>query len=460
MNEASHTDLVVLGGGPGGYVTAIRSAQLGLRTVLIEELHLGGVCLNEGCVPSKALIHDARALANQAGFEDDSPVQRFAQSFDARQPTMKKLRAGVGSLLARNQVRRVDGTGTFVDRGLIETTGPDGAETIHFGAAVIATGSNPIVPSDLQYDGEFVVTAREVLALRELPSKVVIIGGGYIGLELATALVRFGVHVTVIEATDRLLPVVDEALASHLQRTIVADGIDVRPSTTATGAADGIVHIHDATGPGEVRTDLVVVAVGRRPRTSNIGLDALGLDTTDSGHLEVDSSLRTSVGGIFAVGDVTPGPALAHRAMAQGKVAAEVAAGQAAVFDPAGIPAVVFTTPEIATVGLTLAEATDKGIDASQARFPLAATARGLSLGTDGFGLLVFDQETEFVLGVHLIGPGVGELIGIGALALEMGSRVDDLAALILPHPTMSELYGELGDIASGHPIHVPPPKA
>lgn len=461
MSDDLSADLVVVGGGPGGYVAAIRAAQLGLDTIVVDDAELGGVCLNEGCVPSKALIHDARELADdhrRGLVADDGVAPRFAESLQHRTKIMAKLRTGIGSLLDTNGVAHLRGRGRFVEPGRLQVTTDGEPQTVAFAQAIVATGSEAIVPADIGYDGTFVVTAREVLALDEPPARVVVVGGGYIGLELASALVRFGSSVTVIEAMDRLVPAMEPELTTALGKHLRADGIDVRLSTTVRSAADGTVVVERDGERSEIDADLVVVAVGRRPRTADIGLDTLGAEVDAAGHVVVDDRLATTAPGVFAIGDVTAGPALAHRASAQGKVAAEAAAGRPATFDPAAIPAVVFTTPEMASVGLTVAEALDAGVaEATQVKFPLAANARGLVEGGTGFGLLVFDAATGLVLGAHLIGPSVGELIGTAALAIEMGAVVDDVAGTIFPHPTISELYGELGDIAQGLPIHTPP---
>lgn len=453
------TDLVVLGGGPGGYVAAIRAAQLGVDCVLVEAGDLGGVCLNEGCVPSKALIHDSVEVAGDStlGLLDDARRgERFAASLTHREKVIRQLRTGVGALLQANRVRVVSGTGSFRTPGELDVVGGS-ATGVSFRRAIVATGSQAVIPEPLVADGRFVVTAREVLGLSSLPSKVHVVGAGYIGLELASALTGFGVDVTVVEATDRMLVGVDADVTRHLRRRLTAAGIDVRLETVVASAGEGRICLRDANGTSEHATDLVVVAAGRTPRSAGLGLETIGLGCTASGHIDVDEQLRTAVANVFAVGDVTPGPALAHRAMSQGRVAAEVIAGHSVRFQPAAIPAIVFTTPEVAVVGLRLDEALDRGLDAEQFRFPLTANARALTTGTDGFGLIVHERSSGLVLGVHLIGDGVGELISTATLAIEMGAVVEDLAGTIFPHPTLSEMFGELADGALGRAIHTLP---
>ena len=441
-------------------MAAIRAAQLGVSTLLVEEAHLGGVCLNEGCVPSKALIHDAgeAGLDVALGLINELEVsQRFATSHKERAAIIDRLRTGVSALLRSNGVEVLAGRGTIVGaRTLRVDTGGD-IVSVQFDDLIVATGSRAVVPACLEVDGQFVLSAREVLELELRPSRAVVVGGGYIGLELAGALSGFGTEVVVVEAMDRLLPGVEPMLAEHLAESMRAKQIGIRLNTRVVGVKDGNVTVKSPDGEEVIDADIVILAVGRSPRTSDIGLDVVGVSIGPSGHIDVDDRLSTGVPHVWAIGDVTPGPALAHRAMAQGRTAAEAIAGNVAVYQPAAVPAVVFTTPEIATVGLRLDEALERGIDAQQVQFPLAANARGLTLGADGFGLLVYDVSSELVLGAHLIGPGVGEMIGTATLAIEMGAVLDDLAGTIFPHPTVSEIFGELADGALGLPTHVAP---
>lgn len=455
------TDVVVVGGGPGGYVAAIRCAQLGRRTTLIEAADLGGVCLNEGCVPSKALIHDATDLANQRSrgewTDATSLANRLVDLAQHRWGIVGTLRDGIAGLLKANRITVVRGVGRFTGRHTIDVTTADGVTALTFDTAIVATGSEVIVPRGIGVDGTFVVTSREVLALDHLPARSVVVGGGYVGLELASALHDLGSQVIVVEAQDHVLGSIPRELGDHVREQLVKRGLDLRTSTSVVGVERPTVVVSSAGATQRLETDLVVVAVGRRPRTADLGLEALGVAVTPTGHVEVDETLQTTTPGIFAIGDITPGPALAHRAMAQGRVAAEVACGRRRRFDPAAVPAVVFTTPEVATVGWSLEEARTAGVDAQQTRFPLAANARSLTLGQGGFGILVHETATGRVLGLHLAGPSAGELIGIGALALEMGATVEDLGATIWPHPTLSEMVGELGEAAGGHPVHISP---
>ncbi|MGZ0192656.1 MAG: dihydrolipoyl dehydrogenase [Acidimicrobiales bacterium] len=462
MNTDRPRELVVLGGGPGGYVAAIRAAQLGVATTLVEEANLGGVCLNEGCVPSKALIHDADEVQHDLELgliDDDQRAMRFAASKANRGATIGRLRQGVAGLLRANGVETVTGRGTLADAHTMRVVDGENVTRLRFDELIVATGSEALVPPGMDVDGKFVLTARDILELDERPGRAVVVGGGYIGLELACALQRFGTEIVVVEATERILAGIEPLLAEHLGSRLEQDGIDVRLNTTLVEVSERSVLVHDQNGDTVIDTDAVVVAVGRRPRTSGIGLEHAGVVPNATGHLDVDDQLRTAVGHIRAIGDVTNGPALAHRAMAQGRAAAASIANRPGTYRPAAVPAVVFTTPEIATVGLRLDEALGRGVDARQVRFPLAANARGLTLGGDGFGLLVHEVRTGLVLGAHLLGPGVGELIGTATLAIEMGAVIEDLAGTIFPHPTISEVFGELADEALGLPTHAVPSK-
>lgn len=441
-------------------MAAIRAAQLGVATTLVEESDLGGVCLNEGCVPSKALIHDADEVHHdlQLGLIDDAErAMRFAASKTSRGETIGRLRQGVAGLLRANGVETVPGRGTIVDAHTLRVVDGEAVTQLRFDELIVATGSAPLVPPGVQVDGKFVLTAKDVLALDEIPGHVVVVGGGYIGLELACALRRFGAEIIVVEATERILAGIEPLLVEHLSSCLERLGIEVRLDTKLADVSATSVTLRDPSGDTLVETDAVVVAVGRRPRTSGIGLESAGVAPNALGHLDVDEQLRTAVGHIRALGDVTAGPALAHRAMAQGRAAAASIAGRPAVYRPAAVPAVVFTAPEVATVGLRLDEALDRGLDARQVEFSLAGNARGLTLGADGFGLLVHEVRTGLVLGVHLIGPGVGEMIGTATLAIEMGALVEDLAGTIFPHPTISEVFSELADEALGLPTHAMP---
>lgn len=462
MSADHPRELVILGGGPGGYVAAIRAAQLGIATTLVEEADLGGVCLNEGCVPSKALIHDADEVHQdlELGLIDEgASAIRFIASKASRGTTIGRLRQGIAGLLRANGVEVVTGRGTIVDAHAMRVVDGDKVTRLRFEDLIVATGSEPLVPLGMDVDGDFVLTARDVLALEKRPDHAVVIGGGYIGLELACALRRFGTEIVVVEATERILSGIEPLLAEHLGSRLQQDGIDVRLNTRLVDVSERSVLLRDLNGDSTVDTDAVVVAVGRRPRTAGLGLEHVGVVPNATGHLEVDEQLRTTVGHIRAIGDVTKGPALAHRAMAQGRAAAASVANRPGAYQPAAVPAVVFTTPEVATVGLCLDEALGRELDARQVRFPLAANARGLTLGGDGFGLLVHEVRTGLVLGVHLIGPGVGEMIGTATLAIEMGALVEDLAGTIFPHPTISEVFGELAEEALDLPTHTVPTK-
>ena len=454
------TQLLVIGGGPGGYVAAIRGAQRGLSVTLVERGDLGGVCLNEGCVPSKALIHGAAefAIARAAG----APVSGTSWLQDVQghmQSVVTRMRDGIRGLLGANGVSVLAGTGVLNGPTSASVAAADGGHTeVRFEHVILATGSAATELPDLPFDGVRVRAARDVLDLDEVPGEVVVAGGGYIGLELAGALHRLGANVHLVEMLDRILPGFDSTIVGALERQLRKSGVDLRLGHKVVSDTGSGVEIEGSDGVLDVAADLIVVAVGRRPLTGSLGLDSVGLDPTPSGLLEVDTQRRTAVSNVLAVGDIVPGPALAHKAMAEGVVAADVAADVPASFEPGVIPSVVYTDPEIATVGLTAQQAEERGIRHQQVRFPLGANARSVMLGGgSGFGLLVFERDTNLVLGMHLLGPGVGEIIGAGALAIEMGARIDDLAHTIFPHPSVSEVIGELGELALGRPLHTLP---
>jgi dihydrolipoamide dehydrogenase len=447
---ADQADLVVIGGGPGGYVAALRAAQLGREVTLVERegpAGLGGACLHVGCIPSKALIELADAAERTrapapAGLRVDG-VSVSLGAFQAwRAELCAGLAQGVGGLLSRAGVRVVHGEARFnrPDRIAIRTP-EDQAVFLEFESAVVATGSAPVAMPALPFDGERVLDSTGALALTEVPASVAVVGAGYIGLELGTALAKLGSKVTIVEALDRVLPAVDASLTAPVLRRLAALGVEVR-----TGTAAGAELLGEA--------ELVVVAVGRSPNTRELGLAAAGVPVGPDGLVRVGEDLRATE-RIAAIGDVVAGPALAHKASAEAVVAAEALSGRRAAFDPMAIPVVVFTDPEVATVGLTEAEARAQGMDARAATFPLAASGRAGTLGArDGFTRVVADAATDRVVGVHVVGPHASELIAGGALAIELLASPGDVAGTIHPHPTLSEGLREAAELLLGRPVH------
>jgi dihydrolipoamide dehydrogenase len=454
---AEAVDLLVVGGGPGGYAAAIRAAQLGREVTLAERGLVGGVCLHVGCIPSKALIelaaaaHRTREL-EAAGLDADGVSVSLARFQAWRAELCAGLARGVEQLLADGRVRVVQGHARFnrPDRVAVETP-DDRALFLEFEHAIIATGSRPIELPEIPFDGERVLDSTGALALTAVPKSVAVIGAGYIGLELGTAFAKLGARVTVVEALDRLLPSMDAALAAPVRRRLKALGVDVHTGSTARLADDGTLVV----GDDRVEAERIVVAVGRAPNTDDLGLEAAGVTVGSSGLIEVGEDMRAAE-RIAAIGDVVAGPALAHKATAEAQVAAEALSGMPSAFDARAVPVVIFTDPEIATVGLTEAQAREAGLDAASATFPLAASGRAGTLGArDGFTRIVTDTATDRVIGVHVAGPHASELVAGGALAIELMAAPGDVAATIHPHPTLSEGLHEAAALLLGHPLHV-----
>lgn len=451
---AGRADVVVIGAGPGGYVAALRCADLldvkntGARVVLIEREAVGGVCLNVGCIPSKVLIHSAD-VADLARHSSEWGVDLTARVdlerlHAHRRSTIEDLTGGVATLLDHAGVERWEGAARFSkpDR-LAVVTGAD-VRHLEFANCIIATGSRPATLDSLPIDGERIVDSTGALEFDEVPGKLVVVGGGYIGVELGTAWAKLGASVTIIEGSDALLPAMDRRLSSAVHKRLGELDVSVVLNTFVSGVDDPL--LADA--------DRIIVAVGRTPNTDDLGLDTANVPVTANGHITVGPD-RRATRKIYAIGDVTEGPALAHKASAEAEVAASVIAGQPAAFDPAAIPEIVFSDPEVASVGLTKAAAAEQGIDASVFRFPFAAGSRSRTLGdTAGFVQLVAD-EAGTIIGAQLAGAGVSELAGETALAIEMSATVEDLAATIHPHPTMSEAIAEAAHGLSGRPLHV-----
>lgn len=457
---SKHGEVLVVGGGPGGYVAAIRAATHGARVLLADPNPLGGVCLHEGCIPSKILLH-AAGLADEARHASwlvgaDSLRLDVPALQEHKERIVRQLSDGVGSLLSSRAVETVSSRVRF--------TGPhsailDDGRDVTFESTVIATGSAAIPLPTLPHDRPDVLGSREVLAMTDVPARVTVVGAGYVGLELATLLADLGSEVTVVEATDRALPAMEPGPVQVVVRELTRRGVTVHLSTVVEGYADGVVRARSGHGTLDLQADAVVVAVGRRPVTEDLGLDALGVATDDRGFVPVDAALRTAQPHVFAIGDVTAGPALAHRAMAQGKVAGANAAGRDERFDPACVPGVVYTRPELAGVGLTSAEAEAEGLDVDVTTFALAANGRVRSLDGTGTAVAISERGTGLLLGLHVAAPQASELAGAMALALEMGAVAEDVADTIWPHPTVSEGLGELADAVLGVPIHALAPR-
>ncbi|MEM9033751.1 MAG: dihydrolipoyl dehydrogenase [Actinomycetota bacterium] len=444
---ATRTDVVVIGGGPGGYAAALRLAAGGREVTLIEKEAIGGTCLNVGCIPSKALLH-AADLAHLPDRTADTGVTITAEVDmaavgDHLDAVVGRLTGGVRQLLDAAGVQVLAGTARFSRPDRLAVEHGDEVSHLEFSDAVLATGSRPIELSELPFDGDRVLDSTGALALREIPQRLLVVGGGYIGVELATAFAKLGSSVTIVEAADRVLLGLPESLGREVARGLPGLGVEVLVGASAAAVI------------AERDPDRIIVAVGRRPASDGLGLERPGIAVEASGHVVVDAA-RRAARHVWAIGDLTPGPALAHKATAEASVAAASILGdQAAAFDPAVIPAVVFSDPEVATVGSTLDEARTYDPEARSFRFPLGASGRAITLGkTAGFVELVADSAGTIV-GGHLAGPEVAELSGEVALAIELAATVEDVAETIHTHPTVSESVMEAALGLDGRPLHV-----
>ncbi len=461
MSERLKTTVLVLGGGPGGYVAAIRAGQLGLDTVLVEAGRLGGTCLTRGCIPSKALIHAAAEFAavrrardvGAMGIRVSGEVSLdLAETLRWKDGIVDKLSGGVGALLRRAKVKVLVGWGVFSDAKTCVVTGADGAQTIiEAEHVVLAAGSESVELPGLAWSAD-ILSSTEALSLDALPSRLAVVGAGYIGLELGMALGKLGVQVTVIEAQDRILPQYDAALTAPVVKALERDGITLHLGGLARGFAEGKLQVDKDGQTIEVAADKVLVTVGRRPRTQGYGLEAMAVDL-DGGFVKIDDQCRTTMANVWAIGDLVGEPMLAHKASAQGEMVAEIIAGHHRRFDPIAIPAVCFTDPEIVTVG-AFAQA---GPEIKSAVFPLAANGRALSMegAEGGFIRVVARADDHRILGLAAVGSNVSELSGEMTTLIEMGARLEDLTGIIHAHPTQSEALQEAGLKALGHAIHI-----
>lgn len=441
------TTLVVIGGGPGGYVCASRAARLGVDTVLIEKDRLGGTCLNVGCIPSKALIHAAdlyataseQAGAGTCGVTVQNPALDFTATRNWMDGITGKLRGGVTALMEKSGVKTLLGHARFLDGKTVEVTGETGTTIVRASHIVIATGSSPVELPGLPTGGD-ILDSTAALALTEPPERLAVIGAGYIGLELGTAFAKLGSKVTLIEAAEAILPQYDDKLVRPVKRRLGELGIELNTGTRVDGWDDKTktLTVSQEDTKESLPFDRVLVTVGRTANTEGLGLSELQLQM-DGAFIRIDEECRTSMRGVYAIGDVTPGLMLAHRATAQAEVVADIISGKAAAWDPTCIPAVCFTDPEIASVGLSPTEAERLGpVETSE--FSFRANGRALTLDdTDGFVRLVVRSSDHVILGVQATGPGVSEMVGEFTLAIESGLRAEDLAATIHPHPSLSE---------------------
>jgi len=467
--EQLSTQVLILGGGPGGYSCAIRAAQLGLDVTLVEPARAGGTCLHAGCIPSKAFIHVAERYrdSNGAGGLAALGIANARASLDWpttlgwKNSVVERLAGGVDALLQRAGVTRLSGRGEMQDgkRCRVWRSGAQADPIAEVCAehVVLAVGATEVELPGLP-PGSDVLYAQQVLALPELPETLAVVGGGYIGLELGQAFARLGVQVTLVEAQDRLLPAYSAALTQSIIKAVLTDGVTAHTNAQALDWHNGELQIEAAdSAPLTVPAQKVLVAVGRRPNLQGWGCENLALEPSATAGIAVDSRCETSMSGVYAVGDVTGEPMLAHRAMAQGQVVAECIAGRRREFAPVAIPAICFTSPELASVGETAASAKATGLEVKVQRYPLAANARALTLGAgvaDGFIEVVVGADDHVLLGVQAVGEHVAELVHSFTLALEMGARLEDVADTIHAHPTLGETFAEASLAALGLPLH------
>jgi len=465
---STKTDVLVIGAGPGGYVAAIRAAQQGLDVTLVERTAVGGTCLNHGCIPSKALITgadvaDSARTAENIGIAADVDVDMGAM-VGWKDDVVDQLTGGVEALCKQHGIHLEEGRAIFADEStarLIHEGEGEGSESFEFDHAVVATGSRPLEVPGFSFEDPHINDSKRMLALETVPDELVVIGAGYIGMELSTAFAKLGADVTVVEMLDQVLPAYEDDVSRIVRQRAEELGIDFHFGYAAQGHEpgedDGVV-VTAETEDGETASfpaDEVLVAVGREPVTDTVEVEAAGIETDDDGFVVTDDQCRTSVDSVFAIGDVAGEPMLAHQAMYEGRVAAEVIAGEPAGRDASAVPAVVFTDPEIATVGMTVQEATAAGFETVSGQMPLRASGRALTLDdTDGFVRVVADAEHGTVLGAQIVAPEASELVGELGLAVELGATLTDVAETIHTHPSLSEAVQEAAENALGQAIH------
>lgn len=456
---------VVIGAGPGGYVAAIRLAQLGVDTLLIEKEYYGGVCLNVGCIPSKALIHVSKSYEsiskmNAFGITVDKPAIDFSKAQEWKSGVVNQLTGGIKTLVTKNGGKVLEGKATLTGTNSLNVIDQDGNETkVSFENCIVATGSSPIHLPTFP-PGKRILDSTGALALPEIPKKLAIIGGGYIGLELGCVYRKLGSEVTVIEMMDTILPGFDADAIKAMARKLKKDKFKVLTGAKANGYEEtdsGITIDVEVKGKAQkVEADYLIVSVGRRPNSKGVGLENAGVKVDDRGFVPVDKQMRTNVKNIFAIGDLAGQPMLAHHASYQGEIAADVIAGHGGEDTAKTCPAVVFTDPEIATVGMSENEAKEKGIEIAVGQFPYAALGKAKAMAeNDGFVKVICDKKTEEILGIIIVGAQASSLIGEATIGIEMGGFLDDFGSVIHAHPTLTESLMEAAKKAKGEAIHV-----
>ena len=471
MSEHEHVDLIVIGAGPGGYVAAIRAAQLGMNVTVVEKREtLGGTCLNVGCIPSKALLNASEKFHEASeghlaamGISVGKPKLDLSAMMQNKDDIVSGLTGGIDMLFRKNKVNRITGAARIMAPGKVEVTAPDGSQSQLQGENIlIASGSSPASLPGVEIDEDRIVSSTGALRLAKVPKRMVVIGGGYIGLEMATVWSRLGAEVEVVEFLPRLLPGMDAEIAKKFQAILKKQGLTFRLGTAVKSAKankSGVVLDITPAAGGDVEkltADVVLVAVGRKPHTEDLGLDTLGIALDERGRIPVDEDFETSVAGVFAIGDVIAGPMLAHKAEEDGVAAVEIMAGQAGHVDYDAVPGVVYTDPEIATIGKTEEALTEAGIEYRKGVFPLQANSRARAMSTvDGFVKILADAATDKVLGVHIIGHDAGTVIHECATAMAFGASSEDIARTCHAHPTINEAVKEAALAVDGRAIHI-----
>jgi len=463
------TEVVVIGTGPAGYVCAIRLAQLGKKVTVVEKADVGGVCLNRGCIPSKALIHagtmfDRMSHFGEMGITFSNPKLDFNQLMNWKSEVVKKLTGGVGQLLKANGCTVIQGEAKFLSPNTLEVKGSAGTQTLQFKNAVIATGSRPAQIPGFDVDQELVMDSTGGLTQNSAPATLLCVGGGYIGMELGTFYAKVGTKVTIVEAAPQLLGIVDPDLVRVVEKNLKKRGVEIFTSTMVKtvkkNAKNVEVTFAGAEGEKKQTFDKVLVTIGRTPNSENLGLDKAGVRLDSKGFIPTNNKRQSSAPHIYAIGDIAGQPLLAHKGSKEGMVAAEVIAGMNVVYDVKAMPAVIFTDPEISGVGITETEAKAKGLNVKIGLFPFAANGRALSVQEpDGMVKLISDAKNGTLLGCHIVGVEASNLIAEATLAIEMGANVEDLALTVHAHPTLSETVMEAAEAALGHAIHIYKPK-
>jgi dihydrolipoamide dehydrogenase len=460
----NEVDVLIIGSGPGGYVAAIRAAQLGKTVTVVDKDEIGGVCLNRGCIPSKALISAAHRYETalhsaDIGIQSEKVSVDFSKVQAWKDGIVKKLTGGVSSLFKGNKIEFIRGEVYFTAPNEVRVMQEVEGSRYRFNHCIVATGSRPIELKAFPYGGR-ILSSTEALSLPQIPQSLIVIGGGYIGVELGQAYAKLGTKVTILEGTDSILPGFEQETTRFVQRKLKKDGVEIVTSVMAKQAnqTENDITITYTTSSGEEKqatAEYALITVGRRPNTDELGLDLIHMNMDKRGFIQVDKQCRTNIPNIYAIGDIVPGLALAHKASYEGKVVAEAIAGMKSEVDYMAIPAVVFSDPEIASVGLSETEAKAQGFTPETGKFPYAANGRALSLAAgDGFVKLVADKASGRVLGAQVVGPEASNLIAELGLAIEMGSTLEDIALTIHAHPTLGEMVMEAAEGALGQAIH------